>query len=376
MVAVFYGLFLVYAAWVITMSIGTIRLQRRQEPSASHNLNSLTVLVAVRNEAEHVSALIDALKAQDYACQVIFIDDHSTDNTVQVILEAIADMPNASVISLERGAGKKKAIELGVCSTASNIILTTDADCRMGAGWARAINAAFQDPGVQMVLGPVSIQARGAWSGLQALEFASVMGVTAGFAAFNKPVMCNGANLAYRRSAFLAVGGYTGNELFPSGDDEFLLRKVMKYAKRGVRMTLQPQARVTTDGVSPKAFVYQRVRWGSKWQQHRDKTSAFVAVFVFIFHLSNFLLPFLWWSGLFSSIVAGTLAGIKILPEAIFMITAAKAFGVRWNTRSFAILEVLYSPYLLLIGILSNFGKFRWKERMFSVHATQAESVT
>lgn len=376
MVAVFYGLFLAYAVWVIAMSIGIIRLQRLQRGCTSQDHSSITVLVAVRNEAHHILPLIGALKVQDCAAQVIFIDDHSTDNTVQVIAEAIVDMSNTSLISLGEGSGKKMAIELGVRAASGDIIVTTDADCRMGPDWLKVIKAPFADSRVQMVLGPVSIGASSPWSGLQALEFASVMGVTAGFVSFHKPVMCNGANLAYRKSAFLAVAGYTDNTGIISGDDEFLLRKVMRHFADAVRMTLQPEARVTTDAVSPGAFIHQRVRWGSKWRRHNDKTSALVAVFIFAFHLSNLILPLFWLAGALPSIVAGTLTGIKILPEILFMITASKAFGVKWDTRSFVMLEVLYSPYVVVIGLLSNFGKFRWKERKYSVHATRAESVT
>jgi len=56
---------------------------------------------------------------------------------------------------------------------------------------------------------------------LQSLEFLGIMGTTAGSAAMGIPVMCNGANLGYRRAAFIAGGGYSGNLQFGSGDDQF-----------------------------------------------------------------------------------------------------------------------------------------------------------
>ena len=61
---------------------------------------------------------------------------------------------------------------------------------------------------------------------LMGLEFAGLVGVGAACLARQQPTMCNGANLAYRRAAFEAVGGYADNAHLASGDDEFLLHKI------------------------------------------------------------------------------------------------------------------------------------------------------
>ena len=35
----------------------------------------------------------------------------------------------------------------------------------------------------------------------------SLIGITAGSAAINKPIMCNGANLAFQKKVFIEIGG-------------------------------------------------------------------------------------------------------------------------------------------------------------------------
>ena len=48
-------------------------------------------------------------------------------------------------------------------------------------------------------------------SRLQAMEFTSLAASTAAAIGIGHPILCNGANLAFRKSAFLEVGGYEGN---------------------------------------------------------------------------------------------------------------------------------------------------------------------
>ena len=62
---------------------------------------TLTVVVAVRNEEDNILNLLNDLKAQSYSAKlfdVIIVDDHSTDNTADIVSNF--EMPNLRLIRL------------------------------------------------------------------------------------------------------------------------------------------------------------------------------------------------------------------------------------------------------------------------------------
>src|SRR5690606_24407046 len=125
------------------------------------------------------------------------------------------------------------------------------------------------------------------FSALQAMEFASLIGSGAATLALGIPVMCNGANLAFRKEAFQQAGGYGDNNHVPTGDDVFLLRRIFSHDPRSVRFNAFPESVTETEPASTLSeFVRQRIRWASKWNLHPKPDSALLAAFVFFVHLS------------------------------------------------------------------------------------------
>ena len=93
--------------------------------------------------------------------------------------------------------------------------------------------------------------------------------------------MCNGANLAYRRAAFAAVGGFAGHAHLASGDDEFLLHH-LHAAFPGTVHFLADAAAIVRTAAPPtlRALLRQRVRWASKWQHYQAGPSRYLALLV------------------------------------------------------------------------------------------------
>src|SRR5688572_12389412 len=196
--------------------------------------NSFTVIVPVRNEARSISVLLQQLQALDYPdFEVIVVDDHSDDQT-KALVDFFSKQDKRIRLITNEGKGKKKAITTAIGQSKGTIIVTTDGDCQVQRGWLHGINQKFQDAKTMMVFGGVSIQSHSFFSTLQALEFSSLIGSGVALWAQGKPVMCNGANLAFRKEVFQQVGGYAGNEHIASGDDEFLMRKILQRYPRGI----------------------------------------------------------------------------------------------------------------------------------------------
>ncbi|MCU0371565.1 MAG: hypothetical protein MUC31_09130 [Bacteroidales bacterium] len=214
-----------------------------------------------------------------------------------------------------------------------------------------------------MIFGPVSyLPGKGMMSRFQSLEFAALVASGAGAAGAGHPFMCNGACLAYRKSAFLEVKGFEGNEKYLSGDDVFLLHKMKKtFGRKSVVFARAEEAMAMT---SPEAgliaFIRQRMRWASKSRGYRDPVAAFTAISVFSF---NLLLAATFIAGIFHPPFFLLFAGFLLFKSVTDLPLVT---GIARFTRAVHLLywylpfQVLYPFYTALAGIFSMFGRRKW----------------
>jgi cellulose synthase/poly-beta-1,6-N-acetylglucosamine synthase-like glycosyltransferase len=168
--------------------------------------------------------------------------------------------------------------------------------------------------------------------------------------------MCNGANLAYRKTAFYEVKGFEGNERVSSGDDEFLMNK---FNKKSVRYLKSKDSLVTSAHLPlVTSFINQRLRWAGKWSVNTSLFTKLVAVIVFGFHLSFIVAMFT------PSKLAVTILFLKALLEALLLIPAASFFRVKWRWIPFIALQLLYPVYVISVGLLSQVVLPKWKGRV------------
>lgn len=360
-------LFTSYAAVVLLLWNGW-----KKAKAQHHDLNKgakmfLSVLVPVRNEAATVECLLSDLINQNYPkdkFEIIVVNDHSEDKTIQEVEKKIDSSANLKIVANE-GQGKKLAITTGVSLSKGEIIVTTDADCRVDMNWLETINNSFFNEKIKMVFGAVRIQTDDSlFSKLQAIEFASLIGSGAATMAMGIPTMCNGANLAFRKTIFSEVNGYEGNTQIASGDDEFLMRKISRKYPDGIHFNNAPESIVcTTPQPALIEFINQRLRWAEKWKYNRDSKSKRVALYVFLFHLSVLALPVLVilnYVTLYSLILF--LFGKAVL-EFMFLWSVTAWLKVKWNWLAFILLQLIHSFYVVTIGVVSNFAKPLWKGR-------------
>lgn len=90
----------------------------------------LSVVVPVYNEAENVGQLVEeiarALFATSY--EMIFVNDASTDATVDVLTDLKKQHSELRVLSHRANAGQSRALRTGVLAAASDLIATLDGD--------------------------------------------------------------------------------------------------------------------------------------------------------------------------------------------------------------------------------------------------------
>jgi poly-beta-1,6-N-acetyl-D-glucosamine synthase len=367
----FFILFGVYFLLLVMLRWGWKKAITVQPPAVGQH-HFISVIIPVRNESENIGTLLDDLLAQHYpsnSFEIIVVNDHSNDNTLEKVEEKAQGLSLSRITIVTSAAiGKKAALTEGIRVAKGKIIVTTDADCRMGNGWLASINQSFQSSAVKMVLGTVKIENDGSlFSRMQSLEFASLIGSGAATLALGNPTFCNGANLAFRKAVFEEVRGYDGNSHVASGDDEFLLRKVFAAYPTGIQFNANPENRVATRAQpSLASFFQQRLRWAGKWNRHREMLSKFLALYIFLFHVSVLVLPWITALNVISFYSLISLLLIKAILEYRFLSKVTFWLNQSWHWPSFILLQVLYSFYAVTVGGLSNFVKPKWRGRIVS----------
>lgn len=334
------------------------------------HIQFISVIVPVRNEAGNIRKLLKDLENQDYpkgSYEVIIVDDHSEDSTLTVCREYLQKSSlSHQIITLSQVSGKKEAITAGVEKACGELILTTDGDCRLEPGWVTAFATAYHLWDPVMLAGPVRMEGDTFFQKLQLYEFAALIGVGAASLKSGNPGMCNGANLSYKKKAFLEVNGYEGNKHIPSGDDEFLLQKLYVRYPDKVRFLKNPNAVVTTGAKnSLKELVNQRIRWAGKWKFHKRIFIQLMAIMIF---LNYFFLVFAFVQSLGNWHMMGVFFAVFIIRWGVVYVFVKSVLRFLQLRRLFFVSlagEIFYPLFVTFLGLASIFGKYSWKGRQY-----------
>ena len=297
-----------YLICIAAFTFGLFNLKERFHSVNKNNLVKVSVLIAARNEEKNIEKLLESLKKQSFSkelFEVIIVNDHSTDNTDEIINDFINKNKELDVKLLKaEKTGKKHAISQALHSAINELIIVTDADCVLNDLWIESIVGFYQEEKCKMILAPVLLSpAENLFEKMQVLEHLSLIGSTAGSASIGFPVMCNGANMAYERKAALEVEKFRKDFDIPSGDDMFLLEQFVKcYGHNNVKFLLSKSAVVKTKTCKTiKDFFRQRRRWVSKTKSYTSWKVIVTALIVLFFNLSiisllvsAFFVPALW----------------------------------------------------------------------------------
>lgn len=226
--------------------LGTVLVARLgdEPPADGATLPSVSIVIAARNEAEHVRGALASVLAQDHtALEVVFVDDRSEDATGR-IADAIADAdPRVRVVHVERlpegWLGKNHALHAGAAEASGEWLLFTDADVVFEPSALRAALTAATRGGLDMLACSPRISSPSLAVRVFVAGFAIFFGLrvqpwrirdprsraSAGIGAFN----------LVRAATYRAAGGHTRLKLRP--DDDLMLGKAVKQA--GGRCDLQ-----------------------------------------------------------------------------------------------------------------------------------------
>ncbi|HLF62694.1 MAG TPA: glycosyltransferase [Saprospiraceae bacterium] len=324
-----------------------------------------SVVIAARNEETAIAQCLQSVTTQSYPrnlYEVLVVNDGSEDNTV----EKIQQFPSVQVLhTTESTRGKKHALVIGISAARGEIIVTTDADCVVLPGWLHALVSTF-DNDTQMITGPVFIdEAQNAFERFQALEIAGFAMITAAGIQSGLHHLANGANMAFRKTAFGAVGGFSGNAGFASGDDVFLVQNIAHVYSRSIKFVWNTDALVqTTPCHSLRTLIQQRLRWATKNKALRENSVYWIWTFIWITFAVNFLTLIL----AFSSLQAITLSVLLIMMIAIaeyaFLRRVVRYYKKQNQLKGFVLSFMMHGLYVLYIGMAAVWRQqYTWKGR-------------
>lgn len=360
-------LILQYRRWLLKLKL----IGPRKNPGRFH---SFSIIIPARNEETNIGACLESILKNHYPVsqfEIIVIDDFSTDKTADIVQDFSAKYPQVQLLQLRDllddpiNSYKKKAIECAIAKAKYEWIITTDADCIVQSNWLALFNNYIFQKQPVLIAAPVMFFHTGGFLSLfQVLDFISLQGITAASVSAGFHNMCNGANLAYQRKAFLQVGGFKGLDDIASGDDMLLMGKIQKEFPGKIGYLYHPGAIVETAPMhSWPDFFNQRIRWASKATKYDDKKIFIVLLWVYlanVYLIVIFILAF-FIKGLIWYLLA--MLCFKTIVELLFMYPAAKFFHKQKLLWWFPLIQPVHIFYTVISGWLGKFGKYKWKGR-------------
>lgn len=375
-----------YVLLIASLVVGFRRVAEFKPKRISYK-TKFSIIIPFRNEAENLPVLLKSIAELNYNSdffEVIFVDDASEDNSVQII----TDFFNSNGVNIETHSAykpsrcfftilknniisnspKKDAITTAIPQTKYGWIITTDADCKLPKNWLKTLDEFIQSKNPKMVVAPVNYEVDNSFlEGFQLLDFMSMQGATIGGFGINNPFMSNGANLAYRKEVFLQLDGFDGNNHIASGDDVFLFEKFLIYDKKSVCFLKSKEAIVNTFPVKSWGnLVEQRVRWASKASKFNSVWAKLVGLLVFMMNVNLVIAILLAIFQIIHFKVFLALFAIKSIVDLFLFLPTLKFYNQLKNfIKVYLLSSLLYPFFSVFVVFYSWFFKFRWKGRGF-----------
>ncbi|GMQ25109.1 glycosyltransferase family 2 protein [Algoriphagus sp. oki45] len=261
-----------FVAWVPIQYFILLILARTNWKSwgtATEPLPQVSVWIALRNEEENLPRLLQSLDRLDYPkekLQILLADDQSTDRTGEILSQWAQNRPNVIWISalrdeksLTQRNGKANALAQLERFAVGEFYFFTDGDCKVPPFWIKKTLAGFSER-TGLVIGITRVQSE-TWLGkMQEIDWWNTLGIVKVVNDLDFATTGLGNNMAIRKEAYQACGGFSGIPFSLTEDLE--ISKAIQ--KKGFRMeqVVSPENLVLTQAENNwKALLKQRKRW-------------------------------------------------------------------------------------------------------------------
>ena len=351
-----------YSLFIIFIISGLFK--HRLLPASSYDkLPKVSVVIAARNEENHISNLIHDLIVQEYPIdklEVVIINDRSTDSTIDILNEASSNYAFIKIISINKKSElmtpKKHALTKGIEMASGEIIILTDADCRVGKLWVSSMAySVINQNCITIGFSEIHEEDETIFDRYQKIDFLSIIIANAGAAGWGNFWSGTGQNLAFLKNDFTTINGFEKVSDRISGDDMHLVQSISKI-KTGY-IHLDPHSFVKTSAMKDiKSFLNQRVRWSSNAKTNYYDAPPFFGFLLIMVSFNILILLSLFFGGPWLKLFS-----IKFILDGIIVLLGNKLFNRKMDHVAYCLWALLQPVHIPLIGILGIRGRFSWK---------------
>ena len=323
----------------------------------------LSIIIPFRNENGTVQKLVNQLLIQISGfenCEVILVNDHSTDGGEEAIGNLLPyKNVNFQLINAQK-EGKKNALTEGIQLAKNDWIVTLDADISIPALWMDFVAKTCANAPTDMVILPVDIFPYPKfYQKIEALEFTVLQGITFGYAQQQKPILANGAHLAFKKKAFFDFSGYSSHEHMASGDDVFFMEQLQLSESHSVGYSYYHDMSVSTEPSSSfMQLLNQKIRWGSKTFKFKSNDVKRIGVLILTANLALFPL---FYFGNWRIFALGFF--IKSACDLYLVLFPLTARSRKTLLKYIPLFMVVYPFYITFVSVATLFLKPKWKGR-------------
>jgi cellulose synthase/poly-beta-1,6-N-acetylglucosamine synthase-like glycosyltransferase len=344
-------------------------LKKSHQPELSVHIN-VSIVIAARNEEHNIPILLKSISQLNYPSthfEVIIANDHSEDNTSEVCNRLLQQYRLRGKVILSTGEGKKHAIADAVKQASGALIITTDADCTFRPDWLNCISDFYQAKSTGMMLMPVVLTGTSFIARLQHVESVALAGVSAGSLQNGYPMLSNGAAMAFEKEVYEQISKIELRYDLASGDDMFLMLNYYKNHPGKVHFINHSSAMVSSKAQgSVYEFLQQRIRWSSKTKYYKQTYIKLTGLLIilysllilaaFVIFISHPVLSYLWLLGI---------PLFKMIVDYFFLKRIASGLQQPLYGNAFLVWQLVYPFYIVITGLLSVSGHYKWKGRSY-----------
>lgn len=237
--------------WIVVMWGAT----RFVPPPAHGKIDTdIDVLIPAYNEAKVIARTVEAVLRSDVPVRVFVIDDGSSDDTVA----CVPQHPQVRVLKLAANMGKAAALNVGLRTATSPVVVTVDADTLVDPACIGRLAGAILGSDAVAAAGTIHVGNRRSWLGVwQSYEYIAAIHLQRRAQAhFGIITTVPGAACGLRREQVIAAGGFSRDTLTEDTDLTFTL------LRQGAAAIFVPEALADTEAPSTwPDLLRQRRRW-------------------------------------------------------------------------------------------------------------------
>jgi cellulose synthase/poly-beta-1,6-N-acetylglucosamine synthase-like glycosyltransferase len=196
---------------------------------------------------------------------------------------------------------------------------------------------------------------------VQNLDFMLQGYLAAGSIGVGNASSCNGSNLAYRRSVFDAVVGFSNFAHQVSGDDVLFAQKVSQ--STGWKMVYASAPETIVDSLpvpTVRELFQQRLRWASKGLAYRGSMK-FLLFSLYFFYLLLLAFPVIAFFNIAIVPLLGMVVLWKLSCDWLVIHQGCLLFHQRDSLRYFIPFEIVHTIFTPIFGLGGLLLPFRWK---------------